>query len=299
MRFGLIGTAYWARTVHGPAILTHPSVSLAGVWGRHPGKAAAAARELGVPRYESVEEMFNDVDAVAIAVQPDAQPALAVSAAEHGCNLLLDKPLALNLQLADHVVKAAENSGVRGVLFSTMQYTSNVADWQKGLSRDGWIASRVRLFRAMFVPGNPYQNSAWRQKKGALWDIGPHALSVVLPVLGTAESVVAQRGINDGVEVVIRHSSGAITSLSLSLTVPEEAQGSECQLWGPTGSITMPRPGEPPLDAMGRCISALIGPSDHAVERTDLILGRDIVAILATAESYLDEKPRNAIKIPC
>ena len=44
-----------------------------------------------------------------------------------------------------------------------------------------------------FEPGNPFGESPWRKAKGALWDIGPHALSVLLPVLGPAESVAAQR----------------------------------------------------------------------------------------------------------
>jgi predicted dehydrogenase len=34
MRFGLVGTGFWARTTHARALATTPGSTLAGVWGR-------------------------------------------------------------------------------------------------------------------------------------------------------------------------------------------------------------------------------------------------------------------------
>src|ERR1035437_5099917 len=56
--------------------------------------------------------------------------------------------------------------------------------------------------------------------RGALWDIGPHALSILLPALGPVTHVVADRGLGDTVMVVLRHESGAASTMSLSLTAP-------------------------------------------------------------------------------
>lgn len=36
MRFGLVGTGYWARSVHAAALQKVDGVQLAGVWGRDP-----------------------------------------------------------------------------------------------------------------------------------------------------------------------------------------------------------------------------------------------------------------------
>jgi predicted dehydrogenase len=287
MRFGLIGTGYWARTVHGPGVRDHPDTTLAGVWGRDPAKAQMAAAELGTRRYPELDDLLADVDAVTFAVPPDIQSQLAARAAARGCHLLLDKPIALDLAAADGMIAVAAQAGVRAVVFHTIRYAPDTAGWLAAQPTAGWVAARVRMFTSIYQPGSPYADSAWRQDRGALWDIGPHALSVVLPLLGAAETVVAQPGIGDQVDLVIRHASQATSSLSLSLTAPPGARGFDWQFFGQQASVTMPDRDGPPGEAFAACVSALTAPAPHASQRADLDLGRDIVAILITAEACL------------
>jgi predicted dehydrogenase len=47
MRFGLVGTGYWAESTHAPALATTPGARLASVWGRDPDAAAALAARHG------------------------------------------------------------------------------------------------------------------------------------------------------------------------------------------------------------------------------------------------------------
>lgn len=47
LRFGLVGTGYWARTIHAVALSGAADVQLAGVWGRDPVKTAALAEGAG------------------------------------------------------------------------------------------------------------------------------------------------------------------------------------------------------------------------------------------------------------
>jgi hypothetical protein len=47
MRFGLIGTGYWADVAHAAGIRAHPQAELVGVWGRDPRKAEALAERHG------------------------------------------------------------------------------------------------------------------------------------------------------------------------------------------------------------------------------------------------------------
>ena len=35
------------------------------------------------------------------------------------------------------------------------------------------------MYGSIFEPGSPYGESEWRRSRGALWDIGPHALSIL------------------------------------------------------------------------------------------------------------------------
>ena len=43
MRFGVLGTGFWAEKVHAAALASHPSAELVGVWGRDLAKAKAVA----------------------------------------------------------------------------------------------------------------------------------------------------------------------------------------------------------------------------------------------------------------
>ena len=101
MRFGLLGTGFWALEVHGTALAAHGDCDPVGVWGRDPGKAAATAGKLGAQPYDDVDALLADVDAVSIALPPAIQAPLAVRAAEAGRHLLLEKPIALRVADAE------------------------------------------------------------------------------------------------------------------------------------------------------------------------------------------------------
>jgi predicted dehydrogenase len=232
--------------------------------------------------------MLANVDAVAIAVPPDAQAEFAVRAAQRGCHLLLDKPLALDVSGADRVVRAVEEAGVRAAVFFTMRYTDNVATWLDGLDTEGWYAGRVRIYTSIYQPGSPYAESVWRQQKGALWDIGPHALSVALPVLGPVDAVIAQRGLGDAVDVGVHHASGATSVLSLSLTAPAGARGEEWQFFGAAGAVAKPAASGSALDAFVACADDLLAAvRDGREPRCTVQFAREVGGILAAAETAM------------
>ena len=55
-----------------------------------------------------------------------------------------------------------------------------------------WTGARVRQHTEAMLPGSPYAGSVWRQAEGAaLWDLGPHALSVLTAILGPVEKISA------------------------------------------------------------------------------------------------------------
>jgi predicted dehydrogenase len=243
--------------------------------------------------------MLRDVDAVAVAVPPDVQARLAVRAAGHGCHLLLDKPVALDLAAADEVAAAAAQAGVRAVVFHTLRYVPEVAQWLAALPPDGWTGASVRWLSSIYEPGSPYAQSVWRQDKGALWDLAPHILSVLLPVLGAAESVVAMPGVGDQTDMIVRHASGATSTISVSLTAPPGTRGTDWQLFGADGTFAMPDSDDDDApEAYAQMVSALLAPSPDAADRADLVLGRDIVAVLAAAQAFLEGAAGGAATVP-
>lgn len=295
MRFGLVGTGYWAAETHATALSGHPDVEFVGVWGRSSARTEQLAARFSVRAYDDAEEMFADVDAVAFAVPPDVQAALAVRAAEHGCHLLLDKPLALTTTEADAVVAAVERAVVRSIVFFTSRFVPNISLWLAETAPcDEWRSARVRLWTSIFEPDNPFGASPWRRQKGPLWDIGPHVLALVIPMLGAVEHVVALAGLGDAVEVVARHTSGATSTLSLSLTAPSGSRGDEAVFYGASGQVRPPAPTTSPVNAMGHCITALSTQSAGTwAHPCDTSFGRDVVRVLDAAQSCVDNHPRS------
>ena len=89
MRFGLLGTGFWAKEVHATALAGHASAEFVGVWGRDLAKAKAVGAEFDVPGFADVDELLSQVDAVAIALPPHVQAPLAERAAAAGKHRLL------------------------------------------------------------------------------------------------------------------------------------------------------------------------------------------------------------------
>ncbi|MBA3717043.1 MAG: Gfo/Idh/MocA family oxidoreductase [Actinobacteria bacterium] len=296
MRFGLLGTGYWADTVHAAGLAAHPEVEFAGVWGRDAAKAATVAERHGTTAEADLDALLAKVDAVAIALPPDVQAELAYKAVKQGCHLLLEKPLALSVEDADRVVAAAESAGVHSVIFFTRRFQEPTADWFDAVvAPTEWHGGNVLWVASIFTPDNPFGHSAWRKEHGALWDLGPHALAALLPGLGPVAEVVAERGHDDEVHLVLRHEAGGASSATLSLTAAPPAQHSTVEFWGPAGIAESP-PQElgPATDALQRAISALLVAVETGVPHPcDVHFARDIVRVLAAAERFLD-RPRES-----
>jgi predicted dehydrogenase len=279
MRFGLVGTSFWADTVHAAGIGAHPEAELVGVWGRDPQKADAFAAKHGARAYADVDELISAVDAVAFSVPPDVQAELAVRAAQAGRALLLEKPLALTVDAAERVVEAAR---APTVVFFTFRFDPAAAAWY-GAEVEGrrWDGGSVLFLSSIFEPGNPFGASPWRRERGALWDIGPHALSALLPTLGPVEQVEAVRGRRDEVHLALRHASGAASSASLTLTSP--ARLHEATFWGESGLARF----VPEADAVA-AYSAAIDALRAGRTRFDARFGLEVVRVLAEAEAGLN-----------
>lgn len=299
LSFGVFGTGYWAAETHAAAIAAHPGARLAGVWGRDPAKAGVLAERYGVPAFDDADGLIDAVDAVAVALPPDVQADIAVRAASAGRHLLLDKPLALSLADAERVLLAVEQAGVASVVFFTNRFHTNVAGYLAATAATGgWLGARATMFASIFQPGNPYGGSPWRRERGALWDVGPHALSIILPVLGPATEVAALDGPQGLVHLMLRHDGGATSTLSLTLDAPADATIDDFVFYGENGIDSVPSGDGSAADALGNAIGQLIeqvdsGDRDHLC---DVRFGRDVVAVLDSAETARAE--RRTVPVP-
>ncbi|GGW49270.1 Gfo/Idh/MocA family protein [Streptomyces griseoloalbus] len=296
MRIGLLGTGPWAQVAHAPALSGHRDLEFTGVWGRRPDAARELADLHGTRAYDDVEALFADVDAVAVALPPAVQAELALRAARAGCHLLLDKPLAPTVAQGRAVVEAAEEAGIASVVFFTTRFQPGPEAWiTEQAGTGGWFTGRAQWLGAVFTAeDNPFAASPWRREKGALWDVGPHALSVLLPVLGDPRRVTAAAyGPGDTVHLVLDHVSGASSSLTLSLTAPPAAAGAMVELRGEAGVTVLPQATQGAVPALSRALDALLAAAGTGTPHAcDAAFALRVTEILATAETLLHSGAR-------
>ena len=288
VRYGLVGTGHWAADVHGAALSGREDGPFVGVWGRDPAKTRTLAERYGVRPFERPADLFSSVDVVSFAVPPDVQAPLAVRAAEAGCHLLLEKPLALDRAAADEVAEAARDR-VATVVFLTWRFVPAVDAWLASLDgTDGRRGGQATWFGSIFHPGNPFGASPWRRDRGALWDLGPHALSILVPALGPVAGITAVRGAGDTVHLTLRHLGGATSTASLSLTVPPAAARTAAAVYGASGWSEMPNAPADAVVALGRALDALVASAAAGEPHPcDASFGRALVHVLADASDRL------------
>lgn len=290
MKIGLLGTGPWAHLTHAPALHAHPEVELVGVWGRRAEAAAELAARFGTRAYPDVDALTADCDAVAVALPPDVQAPLAARAARAGCHLLLDKPVATSEQAAEQLADAVAEAGVASVVFFTLRFDAVKSEWiDRRAAEGGWLLGRADWLSGIFAgEESPYTASPWRREKGALWDIGPHALSALLPFLGDVTDVRAAPGPGDTVHLSLRHDGGASSTVTVSHTMPPSAAGVEVEVRGAGGVARLPAEGGTPVESFGRAVDALLDAARTGAPTVcDVRFGARITAVLARAEREL------------
>lgn len=289
MRIGLIGNGYWARVTHATGLSAEPSVTFAGVWGRDHAKSASLAAEFGVRAYDTVDALFDDVDAVAFSVPPQVQSELAVRAAGRRKHLLLEKPIAVSVAEADRLADAVATAGVASVVFFTGRFEPNQRAWTDRIAAlGGWDGGSGLWLGSAFGEGSQF-DTPWRHDKGGLWDVGPHALAMLTATLGPIESLVARAGRRDLVQLLLSHRDGALSSYALSIDSPVAVSKNTFTVWGTEGTFESPAE---PLDAPAALATAareLAGLAGQADPRhpCDVQFGRTVVGLLADAERQL------------
>jgi predicted dehydrogenase len=290
MRFGLVGTGQWATRTHGPGLTAATGVELVGVWGRHPDRTAAIADDLGVAAYDDYAELLESVEAVAFAVPPRVQAAMALEAAAIGKHLLLDKPVADSLDDARALVEEAAEEGIASVVFLTQRFEPPMRTFFADLeATGGWKGGWSRMLAALDRPGNPTANSAWRREQwGSLWDVGPHALSNLSAMLGPIGDLTAVGGADGLIHLVLTHESGATSTASITLAAPPAGTNFETGVWGESGTALLPERQTLAADALRLAAEELVVAAESGEPHpVDVAFGTRIVELLASAQQQL------------
>jgi predicted dehydrogenase len=203
VRIGIVGTGGMANA-HAGEYAKIPEAVLTSCLDVVPGRAEAFAEKHGFAQTaESLEQLLDQVDAVAV-VTPDkfhAQPSIEILRA--GKHLLCEKPLTTSLAEAREVAKAAREAAKSGTVHMINFSYRESAAFQRAMEvvRAGQLG-RLRHIHSFYLQswlssdiwGNWAREAmVWRlrssQSGGVLGDIGCHILDLTTGVVGEVRAV--------------------------------------------------------------------------------------------------------------
>jgi predicted dehydrogenase len=165
------------------------------------------------------------------------------------------------------------------VVFFTSRFNPPAVDFLRdAVATGGWDGGRATLLGS--VAGSPYDASPWRHEYGGLWDVGPHALSLLIPILGPVAGVSAALGPHQTATALLTHESGAVSTMTLSLASPVMTW--DVSFYGTSGWGSVP----PVTDAVAAAVVALeaLTSGDRSC---DVHFARDVTAVLVRAAADL------------
>ncbi|WP_371779596.1 Gfo/Idh/MocA family protein [Streptosporangium subroseum] len=226
---GLVGAGPWAEMVHAPRLAAGPDTRLAGVWARRP----EAARRFGAPVFERIEELFDNCEAVAFSVPPAVQAELGVLAAKAGKALLLEKPLAADLDGARRLAGAIAEAGVASQMVLTWRYSAATRAFLARVSAIEPFGGHAANITGAMLGGD--FATPWRLERGAILDVGPHMIDLLEASLGRVVGVRAHGNPRGWVGLLLEHETGSVSEASLCLSVPGETPPSNVGIYGRLG----------------------------------------------------------------
>ncbi|MEV4163956.1 Gfo/Idh/MocA family protein [Nonomuraea dietziae] len=277
---GLIGAGPWAEMAHAPMLAKGPHTRLAGVWARRP----EAAARLGAPVHERIEELFDAVEAVAFCVPPAVQAELAVQAAKAGKALLLEKPLAADLDGARRLADAVADTGVASQMLLTLRYAPQTKDFLARCAQIEAFGGHAANISGALTSGGPFA-TPWRLERGALLDVGPHVIDLLDAALGRVVGVRAHGHPLRWVGLLLEHESGAVSEVSLSMAAAGDLPPQRVEVYGRLGSARLPHFDDDPLSVVAEEFAMTVRRGGgHPL---DAARGLHLQEVIAEAEAQL------------
>lgn len=195
---------------------------------------SSAQAEFALPGFADAAEMCRTCSpqAVVVATPDFAHVAPALAAAEAGCHLLIEKPLAMSIDDARRVCQAVQAAGVRAMVafenhwnppLSAMKAAAEAGELGQMVSCTSQLDDRIDV---------PTKLLSWLGRSSPGWFLMAHTVELAgwiaeqKPMRVQAvghKGVLAERGIDtyDAIHAVVRFDGGMVGSFSSCWVLPE------------------------------------------------------------------------------
>lgn len=194
LRVGLLGCGGIAKRHAAAIAVLSDCTQLIACCGRDENNVAAFARELGARPYVDLRRMLDEstLDLVIVALPPYAHSGQVEMVAAAGVSVLVEKPIALDMQRSDAMVEATRDAGVIAACGFMYRFGDAVVRWDEAMASG--VTGRVGLFVGQFHC-NALHAPWWRERAksgGQMVEQLIHIVDLARHHLGEPRSVYAR-----------------------------------------------------------------------------------------------------------
>ena len=250
--FGIVGCGVISKW-HLTAINSIPEAELIGVYDAYRPGAEKFAAENGCRIFDTYEDMLNceEIDVVNICTPSGLHAPLAIQAADHKKNVVVEKPMAITKEQVDDLVAAVERNKIKLAVISQLRFTEAIQKVKKAIE-DGELGKIVLgdVYMKYYRSPEYYSSATWRgtwemDGGGALMNQGIHGIDVlqymvgpVKSVAGICKTIVRDIEVEDTANIVVEYENGAIGTIQGTTSV-EPGYPRVIEISGTRGTIVL------------------------------------------------------------
>jgi len=192
VRVGLVGAGYVSQ-YHIRALRSLPFVQIVGIADLDLGRAQEAAKPHNLPAVKTLEELGRfGPEVIHVLTPPASHCALTLEALDMGCHVLVEKPMASNVEECDRMIQKAQQVGRVVSVNHSAKFDPVIEEVLRKI-RAGALGRilTVDYFRSSDYP--PYAGGPlpihYRQGGYPFRDLGVHGLYLIEAFLGTIRNV--------------------------------------------------------------------------------------------------------------
>jgi predicted dehydrogenase len=255
---GIVGTGWGAR-VQVPTF-REAGLNVVAIAGFHKNKTMDLAAELGVRGYERWQQVIEspDIDLVSIVTPPSEHREMAIAALERGKHVLLEKPTAMSVLEAEHLVAAAATRPRRLALID--HELRFLPSWREARERMPAEIGPVRYAEVRYAsPSRGDRKRAWNwwsdaARGGGIWGaVGSHFVDAIRyfgmeveAVHAMIRTTIRERPFGEGTREVtsddfasvdLRLRGGAVAVMTFSAVTVGPDESSTLTIYGERGAM--------------------------------------------------------------
>lgn len=201
LKAGIVGCGFMGR-MHANVYRALPDVELVAAVDYKSDRGRKYAEEFGLSLYDSVQEMVKGegLDIVDVCVPTHMHRDYTIQAAEMGCHVFCEKPMALSLEDADAMIAACEKAGVKLMIGHCIRFWPEYVILKELVdSKQLGELTSINLTRYGGFPA--WASDGWNLDEekcgGGVLDMHIHDTDYILHLLGEPEKMISHGTMDD------------------------------------------------------------------------------------------------------